>query len=385
VRTERGPCVLALLAVLSSLTLRSLAAQTAADSAPEHGRQKARSDSATRVVVGGFVDSYYAYDFSRPRARDRAFTTQAARHAEFNINLAFVDLTLAAPRVRGRLALQTGTSVHANYAGEPRIGSISGPEPSRFIQEATAGYQLSPTLWVDAGILFSPFGSESWISRDNVTYTRSLVAENSPYYGAGVKAAWQATPALTAQFHVVNGWQNISETNSDKAIALRIDFQPAKGATVGYAAFVGNEQADSLVARVRVFQEVIVRYEVASRVQLIGTFDYGRQARDNHDGNAHWRGYSLVAQYRAGTRAAAGVRIERYADPEGVIVTTQDAAGLRASGASLNVDLVPAAPLLWRTELRGLCVRSVATRCPLAGAAFLGAHATIVTSIALTF
>ena len=79
------------------------------------------------MTFGAFVDAYYAYDLNRPRALDRAFTTTAARHDEFNVNLAFVEAVLAAPRLRGRLAVQFGTSVQANYAGEPRVGAVSGP------------------------------------------------------------------------------------------------------------------------------------------------------------------------------------------------------------------------------------------------------------------
>jgi hypothetical protein len=138
------------------------------------------TDTATKITFGGFVDGYYAYDFNRPATLDRAYTTQAARHDEFNVNLAYVDATLSGPRLRGRFAAQFGTSVQANYATEPRLGTLSGPDVSRFIQEAFVGYQLAPTLWIDGGVFFSPFGSESWISRDNWTYTRSLIAENSP-------------------------------------------------------------------------------------------------------------------------------------------------------------------------------------------------------------
>lgn len=180
------------------------------------------SDTSAVVRFGGFVDTYFAWDFGRPPTLDRAFTTQAARHAEVNVSLAFVEATLAAPRTRGRLALQYGTSVHVNYAGEPRLGAVSGPDLSHFIQEAFVGYRVADRAWLDAGVMLAPFGGESWISRDNWTYTRSLVAENSPYYEAGARLTWQAAPEVEAQLHVINGWQNISETNEDKALALRL-------------------------------------------------------------------------------------------------------------------------------------------------------------------
>ena len=97
------------------------------------GAQAAPTDSTPRITVGGFVDSYFAWDFGRPPAFDRSFTggtpftTQPARHNEFNVNLAFIEVRLDAAHYRGRVALQTGTSVQSNYSGEPTVGSISGP------------------------------------------------------------------------------------------------------------------------------------------------------------------------------------------------------------------------------------------------------------------
>ena len=71
---------------------------------------------AEGVRVAAFVDVYGAWDFSRPPSIDRAYTTQPARHAELNVNLAHVELRLDREAVRGRLALQAGTSVQSNYA-----------------------------------------------------------------------------------------------------------------------------------------------------------------------------------------------------------------------------------------------------------------------------
>ncbi len=145
------------------------------------GAQRAPDDTTVRVAFGGFVDSYFAYDFGRPPTLDRGYTTQAARHDEFNVNLAYLEAVVSGNRLRGRLALQAGTSVEANYAGEPAVGSYSGPALARHLQEAFAGVQLAPSLWVDGGIFYSHTGLESWASKDNPVYTRSLTAEYSPY------------------------------------------------------------------------------------------------------------------------------------------------------------------------------------------------------------
>jgi hypothetical protein len=300
------------------------------------------------------VDAYFAYDFNHPRDLDRPFTTQAARHDEFNINLAYLEAVLSGPRLRGRFAAQFGTSVQANYAAEPRLGTLSGPDVSRFIQEATMGYAITPRLWLDGGVFFSPFGSENWISRDNWTYTRSFIADNSPYYEAGVKATWQATPTLSAQLHVINGWQNISETNTDKALGARIDYAPHDSYDVAYDAFVGNEEPDTLPSQLRVWQEGIAQFKPTSRVQLRATYDYGFQRRPNNAGTGSWYGWAAIARCQVAAQVAFALRAEGYSDPEQIIVATGRPFGLRANGASLNVDVAPAPRLLWRTEVKAL-------------------------------
>lgn len=355
--------------------------------APTVARAQAPGDTAVKVTFGAFVDGYYAYDFNHPRTLDRPFTTQAARHDEFNINLAYLEAVLSGSRLRGRFAVQFGTSVQANYAAEPRIGTLSGPDVSRFIQEAVIGYQIASSLWIDGGVFFSPFGSENWISRDNWTYTRSFIADNSPYYEAGVKATWQATPTISAQLHLINGWQNISETNSDKSVGARIDYTPRPDVDFAYDAYVGNDEPDSLPSQLRVWQEAIVQLRPTPKLQLRGTLDVGLQHRPAAIGrSAYWNGWAVIGRYQLSRFVATAARLERYSDPEQVIVLTGLPYGLRVSGASGNVDLTPAPRLLWRTELRVLeAVDPVFTH----GGGIVTAdsrHDTfVVTSLGLTF
>lgn len=321
--------------------------------------QGSTQDTSRHVAWSGFVDTYYAYDFGRPATFDRVFTTQAARHDEFNINLAYVAAALTGERVRGRVALQAGTSVQSNYASEPVIGLVSGGTLSRLIQEATAGARLAPSLWVDGGVYFSYIGLEGWISRDNPTYTRSLVAEYTPYYLSGVHLTWQprigatggasdsrSTP-LTIQVHVMNGWQNVSENNHGKAVGLRVDWQVSPSVTAAYGNFVGNERPQGAPATTRVFNQVMLKAGIG-RTTVQGQADYGREAgRD-------WYGVVAVGHETITPAVSLSIRFERYSDPHQVIVATGTTAGLTANGASLGLDVGHTDGLLWRTEVRGL-------------------------------
>lgn len=314
----------------------------------------ATTDSTVTVTFGGFVDTYVAYDAGRPRTLDRSYTTQPARHGEFNVNLAYVDVTLSAPRVRGRLALQAGTSVQSNYAGEPRIGSVSGPELGRLLQEAYAGYEVRPGLWIDGGVFYSNVGMEGWVSRDNPIYTRSLVADYSPYYSAGVRATWQATPKLTARLDIVNGWQIISENNEDKTVGARLDYAATSTTSLSWYGLAGNEPG----ARLRLFNGVGIKTRVGARVEVVAQIDAGRQEQPDSLGASasaqSWYGGMLIGRWAATSRLAIVGRVERYVDDDQVIISTGTPDGLRANGASLGFDVRLRDRFLWRSEARAL-------------------------------
>jgi len=344
---------------------------------------QARVDTAVTVSFGGFIDGYYAYDFGRPLNFDRPFTTQPARHNEFNVNLAYVEAKVSGPRVRGRLALQAGTSVQSNYTGEPAIGTVSGPSLSRFIQEAVAGYQITPSLWIDGGIFLSHIGLESFISRDNLTYTRSLSADYTPYYESGIKLSWQATARLSAILHVVNGWQNISENNQDKAVGTRLDYSQSSSTTFSYYNFIGNEAASN---RLRIFNGVGFKSGLTPAFTLQGNFDYGTQ-QQALTGSDSWFSAGLIGKLQVTPIVGVSGRVERYQDPDQVIVATGSPGGFKATTASLGVDVSPLGPTraLWRSELRGTWAGDPLFPNRSASSGTSRSNTLLVTSLALTF
>jgi hypothetical protein len=126
----------------------------------------------------GFVDGYYGYDFKHAATQDRpGFLYSHDRQNEFTVNNAIIGMRYDNGQVRGALGLHAGTYVAANYAAEDQV--------FKHIYEAYAGFRPFQKAWLDAGIFTSHIGFESAISKDNWTLTRSLMAENSPYYEAG--------------------------------------------------------------------------------------------------------------------------------------------------------------------------------------------------------
>jgi hypothetical protein len=334
------------------------------------------------VTFGGFIDTYYAMDFGRPVNIDRAFTTQAARNAEFNVNLAFVDAVLNGDRVRGRLALQAGTSVEANYLTEPNVGQYSGGTLSRHIQEAVVGVRMREGVWLDAGIMLSHVGSETWVSRDNPTYTRSLIADFSPYYQSGVKVTWDVRPDVTALFTIVNGWQNISENNSDKSFGARLDWAVSPHISLGYYNLIGNEQPDTSAGLVRLFNGITAKF-TSDELTVTTTIDGGREARPTGPA-ASWWGTSLVAHLHMTQHTSVVGRFEVYNDKDKVLIRKAPAP-FDVFGGSFGLDVEPNDGVMWRTEVRALKGKNRVFPDRGVDGGLSASNMLLVTSLAITF
>lgn len=299
----------------------------------------------SRFSVGGFVDGYYAFDFSRPPSRDRSFTTQPLRHNEFNINLALVDVRYDDGRVRGRLALQSGTYVEANYA-------LETPTLQR-LHEGYLGVRLGRSgWWVDMGVFGSHIGFEGAVSIDQWHYSRSLMADFSPFYEAGIKLSGPLSKSATFGFVVVNGWQNIRETNDSKAFGWQLRGEPNAAVLLNWSTFFGNEAPDDTPSRFRIFDNVYARFRLSNRLETAAVFDLGLQKRPVSGGYDTWYATALLARYTVTSAVRLGGRVEYYADGQEVIVTTALGNGFETFGASVNLDYAVAAYFLWRIEAR---------------------------------
>ncbi len=342
---------------------------------------RGQDSTASRTSVSAFIDAYYAYDFGRPPGRDRSFLTQAVRTNEFNLNLVHLALALDRSNVRAKLALQAGTSVQANFAAEPRTGAISGPELTRHIQEATLGVRAASGVWIDAGIYPSYIGWEGWVSATNPTYTRSLVAEFTPYFLSGARVTWTPSKRVTIQGHLMNGWQNVSENNDAKAVGVRVDYSPSDRLTLVYANYAGNEQPTGTPAKTRFFQQAMAK-GTAGRLGWQAQVDYGREGRGGT--NRDWYGWAAIGRWSFDPATALAIRIEHYSDPHQVIVVTGRSDGLVASSGSAGVDRTLPGGVLWRLEAR----RIRATTPLFADDGQAGrskASVSLVTSLAVTF
>jgi hypothetical protein len=347
-----------------------------------HGQTPSTQDAAQKnppsLVVSGFADMYYAFAFTPPPNRVRSFTTQPLYHNEFAINLAVLSLAYSSNDVRGRVALQTGSYVESNYAAEPAFW--------RNVHEASVGVRLAQGVWLDAGILPSHIGFESAISKDNWTYSRSLMADYSPYYETGAKLSWSPNETLTLSALVVNGWQIIRENNSSKSFGSQVLWKPSSAVTVNWSTYVGNDAPDSVAAQMRVFNNFYAQLALSDRLSLAVLADVGVQnfaASHPLAGNRVWWTAAVLGRYALSDRLAVAARLEQYSDPNGVLIPTSTRNNFQTSAASLNLDYALTSNVLWRVEVRAFSSRDAVY--PSEGGTMNTTDGFVATSIALSF
>lgn len=225
-------------------------------------------------------------------------------------------------------------------------------------------------------------GMESWISRDNPAYTRSLVAEYSSFYQSGVKFTWTPASAVTVQMDIVNGWQNISENNTGKGVGARIDWTATEGATLSYYNLFSDEAGSEL----RTFTGVGAKV-VRGGWTLLGQADAGLQAHAA-SATSSWCGAMAPARRQVTPTVALVGRVERYVDDDQAVMGTGSVGdttnpAFHGNGASFGLDVSPSLRVLWRTEVHGFGNRDAVF--PNGASAPRLSSGFAVTSLAVTF
>lgn len=340
------------LGVAIMFAVTGLAAQQPAPTETIGQLAQKETKASPLVKTGVFVDTYYATSAWRPASRDRQFLTQPARDREFNINLAHLEAAIDQQQVRGRLAVQFGTSVNANYQFESTSEKYSNQLSHRNIQEAYVGYQLMDKLWLDAGIFFGNIGVESWISHNNWNYTRALMADNTPYYATGAKLTYALAPSLQLQLLVMNGWQVITPTNRDKSLGTQVVWQISPKWKISHAALAGNVAPDDTTTQYRFYSNLILQFSPWSSLNFALSADAGAQKNAQNNAYRHWYTGALHARYLLNAQWNVALRLEYLLDKDQVLITTATENGFQVVGFTTNLNYMPEEYYLLRFEYR---------------------------------
>ncbi|HLP53309.1 MAG TPA: porin [Chitinophagales bacterium] len=302
------------------------------------------------LELSAYIEAYYLFDINNPASGNGpGFIYSHNRHNEFNVNLAFVKLNYTAARLRANIALMAGTYSNANLSAEPGV--------LKNVFEANAGINLTKKkqLWLDAGIFASHIGFESAVGKDCWNLTRSILADNSPYYESGIKLTYTSDNGkFLASGLVLNGWQRIQKVggNSFPSFGWQIQGKPNDKILINSSSFIGTDKPDS-TRRMRYFHNLYAIFNATGKLGITLGFDIGAEQKTKA-GNQYdlWYSPVFIIRYAPIEKLAIAARFEYYSDRNGVIVATGTPNGFETFGYSVNLDVIPFANAMIRMEGR---------------------------------
>lgn len=223
-----------LLLALAGAALASYPAPSSAQDA-EASREEGKEDEDPPLPLSfsAFVDAYAAWQTSGKGTRatlsdHRAFTGQGSSGlAENGLSLAWLGLD--AIYDAGSFGIVTNLRFGQGailFHGDTDLGF-----GVQYLTQAYALYRPVEQLELDIGMFISPFGYEALESWKNPNYTISaLYTYGQPNWHMGFRATWQIDEAWTLMGMVINGVNNISETQQRSGL----DQHPTVGGALTY-------------------------------------------------------------------------------------------------------------------------------------------------------
>jgi len=309
------------------------------------------SINKNKLTISAYAELYYSYDFNNPQNNTKpGFIYNFNRNNEVNLNLGFIKASYNSENVRANLSIAAGTYMNAAYSSEP--GTLKN------IFEANAGIKISKknNMWIDAGIFSSHIGSESAVGATSWNLTRSIVAENTPYYESGVKFSYTSKNniwLLSALF--LNGWQHIARPNSNTspAFGTQVTFTPSANFSLNYSTFIGNDKPDS-IKQERYYNNLYAIFQCTKSLALQLGFDYGLQQKAKGSSSFNNLFAPLILlRFTSGNNNIVA-RAEYYSDPNEIIVQSGTPNGFKIFGWSINYDRQITSKIMWRIEARNL-------------------------------
>ena len=237
---------------------------------------KAKGEEAAGFTFNGFVDAAYFYDNN-------------AESNTFSLDQAEIDVTKE---------IKDWASLRAD------INYVNTDDALKTDDILEQGY-LTLTAPVGSGLTFTfgkfnaPIGFELLDPVDMYQYSHALVFDNGiPSNITGLMASTSFADIVDLNLYVVNGWDNISDTNKGKTVGGRVGITPIEGVNFGISTITGPEGANEgdkrSVLDIDATVTIIPNHIIGAEINL-GWEDNASGVTSGED--AKWFGFLLMTHY----------------------------------------------------------------------------------------
>lgn len=248
-------------------------------------------------------------------------------------------------KLRYNIGLMIGDYVNSNLKNEART--------LQNIYETNVGIKFSKNMILDFGILNSHIGFESAIGQESWTCTRSILADNTPYYEAGYRLSFESdNKKWKGNVNFLNGWQKMTaNTNDQKSWGHQIQFIPNKKTTINSSSYFG--QSPTVQNRNRYFHNFYTQYQMNDKFGFIVGIDNGCEfdKTESLKNAKYYFSPILITKYNINSKSSITGRWEYFKDNDMIL---QNLYLKESMGYSINYDYQIQNNSLLRFEARML-------------------------------
>lgn len=290
-----------------------------------NGSSAERTNQPFEFHYGGFVDFGYSVNFNFPGNhlfRNRS-TTPRVNDLELNMVGIYGRKDPSVDSRWGAELLLHGGQDARDFGYGVNLPRLQGSDavPLRHFGLANVSY-LAPVgkgLMLQAGLFPSFIGYESLYAKDNFNYTRSWIADYSPYLMFGVNARYTFNEQWSGAFFVINEYFHLQNSNSLPSYGAQVAYKLTKNLIMRQTVYYGPDQEDTSLQFWRLFSDSIVEWRINDDIIVATDYQIGTQEMASTPGNprAFYMGATLPIRWHISGPWTVAVRPEFYWDRTG--------------------------------------------------------------------
>ncbi len=257
------------------------------------------------LTIGGMLVTSYQYDINDPKGHNdvvglRAFDKD---HNTFNLDLFQLQVSRAPGENGVGFATKlnfgkTAERMAADWDGDGTVGNVAEEQNDVELEEGYITYN-PPGLadfQVKAGKFVTLLGAEVIESPLNPNISRSLAFGFAiPFTHTGLLTSYTFAPEFKATLGVVNGWDNVIDSNDGKSVTGSLAFTPVDQFSFALNGIYGAEQPNRGNSKRGVI-DAIATIKPVDNLAFILNYDYGNES-DIVPGTAEWQAFSGIVSY----------------------------------------------------------------------------------------
>lgn len=280
---------------------------------------------------GGYLDLGYTLDFNFPDNHQWRSKNTTPQVNELSLNIAHAYLRKPIREMKRwgfEFGVQTGENSQG-LVGQARLQSfesdiplVDGADVLQHFSHLNASYLLpvDKGLRLRAGLSESYIGYESFYAKENFNYTRTYMADYSPYFMFDADAQYSVSDNLTTSFYLLDGFFHLSNPSGLPSYGLRFNWNLSPKSTFTQNVFYGPVQTNADPEFWRLFFDQFLEWK-KDQLTLALTYDIGTEISATAEGNPRqfWMGGAFYSNWNFLRFWSVAARPEFYWDPQGVI------------------------------------------------------------------